>query len=108
MLKATERTLTAAALIAAASAPSTAYARPNLDPDTPAAPHRAQLATVTPARPPRPSRPARPVAESSSASRGFAWGDAGLGAARTLVLLGTGAGSAAILSRRRGHQARVS
>jgi hypothetical protein len=105
MLKATKRTLTAATLIAAASAPSTAYAMPNLDPDTPAAPRRAQLATVTPARP---SRPARPVAESSSASRGFAWGDAGLGAAGTLVLVGTGAGSAAILSRRRDHQARVS
>ena len=99
MLKATKRTLTAAAMIAAASAPSSAFARLNLDPEPPAAPHPAQLAT--------PARQARPVAEASS-SPGFEWGDAGLGAAGTLVLLGTGAGSAAVIARRRGHRTAVS
>jgi hypothetical protein len=102
MLKATKRTLIAAAVIAAAGAPTSAYARLNLDPESPAAHHRAQV--VTPARP---ARPARPVAEAASAPRGFAWDDAGLGAAGALVLLGT-AGSAAVIVRRRGHRAAVS
>jgi hypothetical protein len=48
------------------------------------------------------------VLEASSATRGFEWGDAGLGAAGTLVLLGTGAGSAAVIARRRGHRTAVS
>jgi hypothetical protein len=102
MLKATKRALIAAAMIAAASAPSSAYARLNLDPEPPAAHHPPQL--VTPAHP---ARPARPVAEAASATRGFEWGDAGLGAAGTLVLLGTGAGSAAAIARRRGHRTAV-
>jgi hypothetical protein len=100
MLKATKRTLIAAALIAAASAPSSAYARFNLDPEPPAAHHPAQVVT--------PAHPAHPVAEASSAARGFEWGDAGIGAAGTLVLLGTGAGSAAVIARRRGHRTAVS
>jgi hypothetical protein len=103
MLKATTRTLIAATLIAAASTPSSAYARFNLDPEPLAAHHPAAL--VTPARP---ARPARSVAEASSATRGFEWGDAGLGAAGTLVLLGTGAGSAVVIGRRRGHRTAVS
>ena len=102
MLKPTQRTLIAAAMIAAASAPSSAHARLNLDPESLAPHHPAQV--VTPARP---VRPARPVAEAASAPRGFAWDDAGLGAAGTLVLLGTGAGSAAVITRRRGHRTAV-
>lgn len=105
MLTATKRTLSAAAIIAAASAPATASARYNLNPEPSAAHHRVQ--TLAPARQARPARPV-PQAASASASGGFEWGDAGLGAAGILVLLGTGAGSAAVITRRRGHQARTS
>src|SRR5450631_4078986 len=97
MLKATKRTLTAAAMIAAASAPATASARYNLNPEPSAVPHPVQTL-----------RPARPAPQANSASGGFEWGDAGLGAAGTLVLLATGAGSAAVITRRRGHLARTS
>jgi hypothetical protein len=100
MLKRMKRTLTAAAMIAAVSAPTTASARFNLNPEPSAAPHPAR--TVTPAR------AARPAPQANSASGGFEWGDAGLGAAGTLVLLGTGAGSAAVIARRRGHRTAVS
>jgi hypothetical protein len=92
MLKATKRTLAAAVVIAAASAPSAAYARFNLAPAPPGTSHPAER-TIT---------PSTPKAEVSSPG-GFQWGDAGLGAAGTLVLLGTGAGSAAVVSRRRAH-----
>jgi hypothetical protein len=96
MLKAAKRTLTAAAMIAAASAPATASARLNLDPE-PSAVHR----------PAQTLAPARPAPQANSAADGFEWGDAGLGAAGTLALLATGAGSAAVITRRRGHQART-
>lgn len=97
MLKATKRTLAAAAVIAAASAPSTAYARFNLDPE-PSAAHPQAPHIIT---------PAHAEADASSPGR-FQWGDAGLGAAGTLALLGVGAGSTVVLARRRGHQTRVS
>jgi hypothetical protein len=100
MLTLTKRTLAAAAMIAAASAPATASARYNLNPEPSAVTHPVQ--TLPPAR------PARPAPEANSASGGFEWGDAGLGAAGTLVLLATGAGSAAMITRRRGHQAQTS
>jgi hypothetical protein len=99
-LKTTKRALTAAAMIAAASAPSSAYARLNLDPETPLGHHQVRLVT--------PTRPARPVAEAASPSPGFEWGDAGLGAAGMLVLVGTGAGTAAAIGRRRGHRTATS
>jgi hypothetical protein len=109
MLKATQRTLAAAAMIAAASSPATASARLNLNPEPSPAQHRVQtLAPSHPASHASPTHPARPAPQAGSASGGFEWGDAGLGAAGTLVLLATGAGSAAVLTRRRGHQARTS
>jgi hypothetical protein len=94
MLKVTKRLLTVAAVIAAASAPSAAYARVNLDP--PAAPAATQSAppAVTPSAP-------RPEA---SSTQGFRWDDAGIGAAGIVVLIGTGAGAAAVIARRHEHQ----
>ena len=53
--------------------------------------------------PPAVSRtvPAQPVA---STDQGFQWGDAGIGAAGTIVLLGVGAGAAAVVRPRRRHR----
>lgn len=42
---------------------------------------------------------------STAASEGFQWGDAGIGAAGTVVLLGAGAGAAAAMRRRHTHRA---
>jgi hypothetical protein len=94
MLKVTKRLLAGAVVIAAASAPSAAYARVNLDPPAaPAATQHAQPAVTPPA----------PRAEAAS-SQGFRWDDAGIGAAGIVVLIGTGAGAAAVVARRHEHQ----
>jgi hypothetical protein len=94
MLKVIKRLLAAAVVIAAASAPSVAYARLNLNPPVaPAVTHPAPPA-VTPSA-------ARPEA---SSTQGFRWDDAGIGAAGMVVLIGMGAGAAAVIARRHGHQ----
>ena len=86
MLKVIKRLLAAAVVIAAASAPSVAYARLNLNPPVaPAVTHSA----------------ARPEA---SSTQGFRWDDAGIGAAGIVVLIGMGAGAAAVIARRHAHQ----
>jgi hypothetical protein len=94
MLKVTKRLLAGAVVIAAVSAPSAASARFNLDP--PVAP-----AATQPARPA--VTPPAPRAEASS-PQGFRWDDAGVGAAGIVVLIGTGAGAAAVIARRHEHQ----
>jgi hypothetical protein len=94
MLKVTKRLLAAGVVIAAASAPSAAYARFNLNPPVaPAATHPARPAV----------RPSTPRA-TASASQGFQWDDAGIGAAGIVVLIGTGTGAAAVIARRHEHQ----
>jgi hypothetical protein len=94
MLKVTKRLLAGAVVIAAASAPSAASARLNLDPPVaPAATHHARPAVTPPA----------PRAEAAS-SQGFRWDDAGIGAAGIVVLIGTGAGAATLIGRRHQQQ----
>ena len=44
---------------------------------------------------------ARPLPPRSTATPGFQWGDAGIGAAGAVVLLSAGAGGAAVTRRRR-------
>ncbi len=91
MFTVTKRTLTAVAVIAAASAPSTAYARFELSPTpSPAWSEPAQTAATQSA--PRPE---------ASPSQGFQWDDAGIGAAGMLGLLGAAGASAALSHRRR-------
>jgi hypothetical protein len=86
--------LAAGLAIGAASFPAVAQARFELNP--PAAPSANQPAQVA-------SAPTR-AQPSSSAQLGFQWGDAGIGAAGIVVLLGTGAGTANVMRRRRGQR----
>jgi hypothetical protein len=97
MLKVTKRLLAAAVVVAAAGTPSAAYARFNLDP--PVAP----VAT----HPARPAVPPSTPRATASASQGFQWDDAGIGAAGIVVLIGTGAGAAAVIGRRHEHETTV-
>lgn len=76
------------AAVAMAGLPSAAQARFDLNP----AP-----ATVAPAA----TQPAVASAASTADSSGFDWGDAGIGAAGTAVLLGAGLGGAGAVRRRR-------
>jgi hypothetical protein len=100
MVKATKHMLIAAVVIGAASAPSTAYAAfiggggRVLPP--------AASASVDRSQPQHAQNPARRTAPSSSGS--FQWGDAGVGAAGLVVLLGAGAGAASAMRRRRVHR----
>ena len=89
----TRRALTTAVIVAAV-APSAAAARPLFDPPGLSDPVAAPAVQTT--SPP-------PVAQSE---QGFAWDDAGLGAAGMLVLVGVGSG-AAIAVRRRSSRAVV-
>lgn len=117
MFTLTRRTLTVVAVIAAASAPSSAIARVDY---TPTQPQQSQLKSyqqavarsVGPtdgslAGPARPSGGRSVRATGASPQEGFQWYDAGLGAAGMLVLLGTGGSSALLISRRRAHQTRI-
>jgi hypothetical protein len=88
-----KRSLAAGLAIGAASFPTTAQARFELNPPLPIASQPAHVA----------SAPTRAQA-SSSAQPGFQWGDAGIGAAGAIVLLGAGAGTANAVRRRRVHQ----
>ncbi len=89
------RRLAGALLIAAASLPAAAQARLNLDPEPAAG-----------SSPPANVAPARPVPRGvSGAQPGFQWADAGIGAAGTVLLLGTGALAYAAPRRRRAQRA---
>ncbi len=92
MFKRIKRSLTAATVVLAASAPSVAYARFNLDPPGPSVPGgQAPTAIV----------PSAQRTDASSPQR-FQWDDAGIGAAGVLVLVGVGSG-AVVARRRRMH-----
>lgn len=98
------RSLVAGLAVGAASFPAAAQARYADDP--PLGPHLAVPvsgpalpSTSGPAFGPGPTQPA--ALTSTSAQSGFQWGDAGIGAAGTVVLLGAGAGAASGLRRRR-------
>jgi hypothetical protein len=85
-----KRSLAAGLAIGAASFPTAAQARVDLNPlPAPSASQPTQVA----------SAPTR-AQQSSSAQPGFRWGDAGIGAAGAVVLLGAGAGTANAVRRR--------
>ena len=90
MPEVTKTRIAVAALVAAAIAAPSASARPS---DS-AVPARASAATAAP------DNPTPPVA---ARSNGFDWGDAGLGAAGALSVLGLGTGALVIARRGRGR-----
>jgi hypothetical protein len=90
----TKRSLVAALAISAASFPTASQARLIEDPAAPVASQPSQVVNA-----PAVSQP------SSSAQSGFRWGDAGIGAAGAIVLVGLGAGTAGAAHRRRAHRA---
>jgi hypothetical protein len=90
----TKRWLTGGLVIAAVSFPSAAQARPELGPPLPG---RANVQA------PAISQPAAPQTRPGSDS-GFRWGDAGIGAAGTAVLLSVGAVGSVAARRRRTHR----
>jgi hypothetical protein len=120
MLKMTKQTLIAAAVIAAATAPSNAFARPDFEPSQ--TPARSASATPTQLHRAKPSAYERAVAErrvgaapitqpqraahhaAASSSGTFQWDDAGIGAAGMLGLLGAAGASSVFARRRRKHQ----
>jgi hypothetical protein len=88
-----KRLLTGGLVIAAAGFPSAAQARLNLDP-----PPGAVASSTAPVV----SRPSVHRSEPSAQS-GFQWGDAGIGAAGTVALLGAGVAASGVARRRRAH-----
>jgi hypothetical protein len=88
VFKATKRTLTVAAAIMTASAPSAAYARFDLSPTAPPA---VQTASV----------PA--VQRQAFSQQGFQWDDAAIGGITMLALLGGGGAAVAVGRRRYGY-----
>jgi hypothetical protein len=90
MFHITKGTLAAATVIAAAAVPSSASARFDLEP--------AGGASAAPiANPPAAAQPEAPSSEE------FRWGDAGIGAAGMLGLIGTAGATAVLVRRRREH-----
>lgn len=78
--------------VAAGALPAGAAARPFFDP-----PNVGQTS--------HPYQPAPAVQHpAASASAGFQWDDAGIGAASAIVLLSGGAGAATVIRRRRRHR----
>ena len=125
MLKISKQTLIAAVVIAAASAPATAFARPDFEPSQ--APARSASVNPTQLHRAKPSAYERAVAErrvgtpgglagpitqpqraahhaAASSSSSFQWDDAGIGAAGMLGLLGAAGASSVLARRRRKHQ----
>ncbi len=124
MLKISKQTLTAAVVIAAASAPSTAFARPDFEPAqaparsasvNPTQLHRAKPSAyeraIAKQRVGTPGAVAGPITQPQSAahhaaaspSSSFQWDDAGIGAAGMLGLLGAASASSVLARRRRKH-----
>lgn len=93
MFKSIMRLLIAATAIVAMSGPTAAYAFVRDTGGGPATSGHAQALIV----------PSVPRA-TASASEGFRWGDAGVGAAGVVVLLGAAAGAAGVLRQRRAHR----
>jgi hypothetical protein len=91
------RSLAGGLLIVAASFPAAAHARLNLEPGG----ARPVSTTVRTA----PAQRSVPRSAPTSAQPGFHWADAGIGAAGTVLLLGTGAVAYSAPRRRRGHRA---
>lgn len=87
-----KRSLVAVVVIGAASFPVVAQARPMEDPPSPSVSAPTEVVKPT------------PVAPGASARSGFQWGDAGIGAAGTVVVLGAGAGAAGAMRRRGVHR----
>lgn len=97
MFKVTKSSLAAGAVIAAASFPSAAQARWNLNPPT-----------VMTASAPAPPASGSAIRQTGViAQPGFQWGDAGIGAGGAAVLLAAGVGTVGIARRRRGHRPMV-
>lgn len=95
MYKPTKLTLATVAVIVAASAPSTASAFIPNSGGGPAA------STVSVKALENATSPASGT-ESTASSSGFQWGDAGIGAAGTLLLIGVSSGAGAARRRRTG------
>jgi hypothetical protein len=95
MFQFTKRTLIAAVVAAAMTAPPAAYARINLDPQAPTASGRASSTNVP-----------RTSGVQASSNR-FDWADAGIGAGVTVALMGAGTGMV-IGRRRQGRHAATS
>jgi hypothetical protein len=90
MFKHIRQILTAAVLALATIAPTSAYARFNLDPP-------AASGASVPVQAPSVAR------TTVSSPQGFQWGDAGIGAAGVLALVSVGSG-VIVVRRHRGHQ----
>lgn len=86
-----KRSLAAGLAIGAAGFPAAAQAMFIQGPSGPVPSQSTHLASV-------------PALRGSSAQSGFRWGDAGIGAAGTVVLLGAGAGAASAVRRRRAER----
>jgi hypothetical protein len=89
MFKSIKRLLITATLILAVSAPSAAYAMVQAAPGGSSTSGQAQPSIIS-------SAPRATV----SSSQGFQWGDAGIGAAGVLGLVGVGSGAALVIRRR--------
>ena len=89
MFKRIKRSLAAAATVFLISAPATAFARFNLDPSPASVDSVAQTALPQPT--------------ATMSAQGFQWGDAGVGAAGVLVLVGLGSGAVLVRRRRPRH-----
>ena len=112
------RSLVAGLAIGAASLPAAAQARPIEDPAVPVASSAVSAPSVQQslarlhanveqrfaAEGGWPSV-ASPAGATATSQGGFQWGDAGIGAAGMIVLLGTGAGAAGAMRRRRAQRA---
>ena len=81
-----QRILAAAVAITAISLPAAAEAQVNLEPGGSAPPAPAASAPA-----PAPSQPASATPQPTAADSGFQWGDAGIGAAGAVLVLGGGA-----------------
>lgn len=88
MFKHIRQILTAAVLALVVVAPASAYARFDLNPPAPSG-------ASVPVQAPSVAR------ATASSPQGFQWGDAGIGAAGMIVLLGTGAAASGTVRRRR-------
>jgi hypothetical protein len=87
-------TLQAAVVITAISAPATAAARLNLNPEVDSRPTPVTIAA--------PAAPPHVQVTPHRSSTAFDWGDAALGAGTTLLIVGAaGAGTASLRTRRR-------
>jgi hypothetical protein len=95
MFKLTKRIATGVTVVLAASAPSAAEARFNLNPPA--------TAPVVSSQTIQNAAPASARSASASSSQGFQWDDAGIGAAGALMLVSVGSGTMLVRRRRTHH-----